>query len=114
MSTVPTTPEPAIGDLLELTPERPAHGGALVARAGGRVIFVRHGIVGERATARITGRGPKGRFFFADVVSVEDPAPERRPHPWAPADALASAHPLGGMEYGHLDLATQRAYKQRS
>lgn len=113
MSTVPTTPEPAIGDLLELTPERPAHGGALVARAGGRVIFVRHGIVGERATARITGRGPKGRFFFADVVSVEAPAPERRPHPWAPADALASAHPLGGMEYGHLDLATQRAYKQQ-
>lgn len=113
MSTTPTTPEPAIGDLLELTPERPAHGGALVARANDRVIFVRHGVVGETATARITGRGPKGRFFFADVVSVEAPAPERRPHPWAPADALASAHPLGGMEYGHLDLATQRAYKQQ-
>ncbi|WP_237221351.1 class I SAM-dependent RNA methyltransferase [Rothia nasimurium] len=106
-------PEPAIGTLLTLTPERPAHGGALVARAGERVIFVRHGIVGETATARITGRGPKGRYFFADVVSVENPAPERRPHPWTPADALASAQPLGGMEYGHLDLATQRAYKQQ-
>ncbi|MDY6052055.1 MAG: class I SAM-dependent RNA methyltransferase [Rothia sp. (in: high G+C Gram-positive bacteria)] len=113
MTDTTTSPEPAIGDLLELTPERPAHGGALVARAGDRVIFVRHGIVGEQATARITGRGPKGRFFFADVVSVDTPSPERRPHPWAPADALASAQPLGGMEYGHLTLATQRAYKQQ-
>ncbi|WP_421084639.1 class I SAM-dependent RNA methyltransferase [Rothia nasimurium] len=113
---MPETPQPAeptIGDLLDITPERPAHGGALVARAGERVIFVRHGVVGERATARITGRGPKGRFFFADVVSVDTPSPNRRPHPWAPADALASAQPLGGMEYGHLDLATQRAYKQQ-
>lgn len=113
MTTTPTSPEPAIGDLLEVTPERPAHGGALVARAGERVIFVRHGVVGERATARITGRGPKCRFFFADVVSVDAPSPQRRPHPWAPADALASAQPLGGMEYGHLAPATQRAYKQQ-
>lgn len=105
--------EPTIGQLIDLTPERPAHGGALVARAGERVIFVRHGVVGERATARITGRGPKGRFFFADVVSVDAPSPQRRPHLWAPADALASAQPLGGMEYGHLDPATQRAYKQQ-
>lgn len=105
--------EPTLGQLIEITPEGPAHGGALVARYQDRVIFLRHGVVGERATARITGRGPKGRFFFADLVAVEEPSPDRRPHPWAPADALATSQPLGGMEYGHLKLATQRAYKQQ-
>lgn len=107
-------PELEIGQLIEVTPERVAHGGAFVARAGGRVVFVRHGVVGERVTARVTGRGPKGRFFFADVLALAgEPSPHRRPHPWAPADALAQSDPVGGMEYGHLDPAYQRELKAR-
>lgn len=102
-----------IGSIVQVTPERPAHGGAMVARVGERVIFVRHAVVGETATARITGRGPKGRYFFADVIAVDQPSPQRRPHPWAPADALAQENPLGGMEYGHLLPATQRHYKRQ-
>lgn len=107
------TEELTVGQILELTPQRPAHGGALVARVGERVVFVRHGVVGETARARITGRGPKGRFFFADVVSVDQPSTQRQPHPWPQADALALERPLGGMEYGHLRLETQRDYKRQ-
>ncbi|MFW0112163.1 class I SAM-dependent RNA methyltransferase [Rothia sp. CCM 9416] len=102
-----------IGSLVQVTPERPAHGGAMVARVGERVVFVRHAVVGETALARITGRGPKGRYFFADVIAVDQPSPHRRPHPWEPADALAQENPLGGMEYGHLLPATQRDYKRQ-
>lgn len=100
-----------VGSEVTVTPERVAHGGALVARVNDRVIFVRHGILGETAQAVITGRGPKGRFFFADVVSVEDPSPHRRPHPWAPADALTRRNPIGGMEFGHLEPPYQRELK---
>lgn len=105
-------PEFEVGQLITVTPERPAHGGAFVARVDGRVVFVRHGVVGESATARVTGCGPKGRFFFADVVAVEKPSKARRPHPWQAADSLAQQTPLGGMEYGHLDPAIQRYYKK--
>ena len=46
------------GDLLELTVGEAAHGGWCVARPsrprGGRVIFVRHALPGERVRVRIT------------------------------------------------------------
>lgn len=102
-----------VGSIVQVKPERPAHGGAMVSRVGERVIFVRHAVVGETATARITGRGSKGRYFFADVTDVRQPSPQRRTHPWEPADALIQENPLGGMEYGHLEPATQRDYKRQ-
>ena len=87
--------------------------------------FVRHGVVGEEAQVRITAIGPKNRFYFADVVAVKVPAPVRRKHPWAQADALKTpeerqkltgiAELLGGMEYGHLEPSEQRRLQsQRS
>ena len=110
-----------IGDLIQVTCETPAHGGALVARTHAGVVFVRHGVVGEKAQVRITAIGPKNRFYFADVVAVKVPAPVRRKHPWAQADALKTpeerqkltgiAELLGGMEYGHLEPSEQRRYK---
>lgn len=114
-SSQPTSPAPdfEVGQLIEVTPERPAHGGTFVARVEGRVVFVRHAVVGERATARITGRGPKGRYFLADVVATSAPSQARRPHPWPAADSLKQETPLGGMEYGHLDPVIQRHYKQQ-
>lgn len=100
-----------IGNLVSVTPESVAHGGAMVARVDDRVVFVRHGVLGETAQAVITGTGPKGRFFFADVVAVDEPSRHRRPHPWEPADALARRNPIGGMEFGHLDPDYQRELK---
>lgn len=105
----------SIGDIVELTPEKVAHGGSFVARANGRVFFVRHSLPGETVRAVITGSGPKTRFFFADTVEVLSASANRRQHPWAPADALLAAQenrlPVGGMEFGHITPSVQQELK---
>ncbi|HEY5846025.1 MAG TPA: TRAM domain-containing protein, partial [Microlunatus sp.] len=57
-----------------------AHGGHCVARypndQGGRVIFVRHAIPGERVRLAITDRS-HDRFWRADAVEILEPHPER-------------------------------------
>lgn len=111
MAKAPIPEELEVGKIITLTPERVAHGGSFVARAHDRVIFVRHTAIGETVRARITGVGAKNRFFFADTVEVLEPSEHRRPHPWAPADALAQESPLGGMEFGHLNPDYQRELK---
>ena len=111
----------AIGDLVRLTCESPAHGGAFVARSEKGVVFVRHALTGETVQARITDIGPKNRYYFADAVAIDTPSPARREHPWVQGNSLLTDEEraaatgvkelLGGMEYGHIDPATQRAYK---
>ena len=102
---------------LELTVEAPAHGGHFVARHEGRVVFVRHALPGERVRARLTDGGPDAKFWRADTVEVLEPADGRREHFWAEADALRAAAegrlPVGGAEFGHIDLAEQRRLKAR-
>ncbi|WP_234865081.1 class I SAM-dependent RNA methyltransferase [Sinomonas albida] len=92
-----------------------AHGGHTVARHEGRVIFVRHGIPGELVRARLTESDEGKRFWRADVVEVLGPSPARRPHFWAPADSpaayAAGTVPVGGAEFGHIELAEQRRLK---
>ncbi|GAA1916552.1 class I SAM-dependent RNA methyltransferase [Arthrobacter gandavensis] len=100
---------------LELTIGPAAHGGHFVARHEGRVVFVRHGLPGERVRARLTDAGEKAKFWRADVVEVLEPSAARVPHFWAPADALKAASrgrlPVGGAEFGHIELAEQRRLK---
>lgn len=100
---------------LELTLDRVAHGGHCVARHDGRVIFVRHGIPGERVIARVDRGDEKKRFWNASVVKVLDASPDRVPHFWEQADALKAVQretlPIGGAEFGHISLARQRALK---
>lgn len=100
---------------LELTIGPAAHGGHFVARHEGRVVFVRHGLPGERVRARLTDAGEKAKFWRADVVEVLEPSPSRVPHFWAPADALKAGArgrlPVGGAEFGHINLAEQRLLK---
>ena len=104
---------------LELRLGEVAHGGHVVARtAEGRVVFVRHGLPGELARVALTDRQPDASFWRGDVVEVVDPAPGRREHHvWSRADALLAAaegrKPVGGAEFGHADLATQRELKRR-
>lgn len=92
-----------------------AHGGHFVARHEGRVIFVRHGLPSETVRIRLTDAEPEARFWRADVVDVVDPSPARVAHPWQPADALAAAsagrQPVGGAEFGHIELGAQRRLK---
>ena len=92
-----------------------AHGGHCVARHEGRVIFVRHGIPGEKVRIRLTDDGEAAKFWRADVVEVLEPSPDRVEHFWHAADAQRSwSHghpPVGGAELGHIALHRQRSLK---
>ncbi|MFF2244205.1 class I SAM-dependent RNA methyltransferase [Arthrobacter sp. NPDC058130] len=92
-----------------------AHGGHCVARHEGRVVFVRHGIPGEKVRVRLTDDGPSAKFWRADVVEVLESSPDRVPHFWDLADSARSwSHrhaPVGGAELGHISLPRQRSLK---
>lgn len=92
-----------------------AHGGHFVARHEGRVIFVRHGIPGEKVRVRLTDHGESSRFWRADVVDVLEASDDRTRHFWALADSLAAwrkgGPPVGGAELGHVTLERQRLLK---
>ena len=64
------------GDTVELTIEKPAAGGHMVARLDGQVVLVAGAIPGERAQARIE-RLSKG-VAFARTIAVVEPSPDRR------------------------------------
>ncbi|MDO4919781.1 class I SAM-dependent RNA methyltransferase [Kocuria sp.] len=108
------TPEQLVVRLGEV-----AHGGHVVARTDeGRVVFVRHGLPGELVRVRLTDAPAEASFWRADATEVLEPAPGRRAaHVWPDADAVraAAAHtaPLGGAEFGHAELGTQRELKRR-
>ena len=92
-----------------------AHGGHCVARHEGRVVFVRHGIPGEKVRVRLTDAGADAKFWRADVVEVLEASPDRVPHFWDVADSARSwSHrhpPVGGAELGHISLERQRSLK---
>lgn len=89
------------GETLSLTIEKPAAGGRMIARVDGQVVLVSGAIPGERVTGRVEriGRG----VAYADVVSVEEPSPDRR---------AAQADPLcGGCLYSHITYERQLGVK---
>lgn len=101
------------GDLIELDITGIAHGGVFVGRHEGRVVFVSDTMPGERVRARLTDTRKKA-FWRAEAVEVVDAAPQRRPHVWRSADIdVDPAERVGGAEFGHIDLAHQRALKER-
>ncbi len=92
-----TAKEAAVELVLDVGPV--AHGGHCVARHEGRVIFVRHGIPGEKVRVRLTDAGESAKFWRADVVEVLDASPDRVEHFWRAADSLpflAARAPAGG------------------
>lgn len=82
-----------------------AHGGHCVARASGRVLFVRHALPGERVVVELTEVGRRGRFLRADAVEVLDAAPGRREPPCPVAAAC------GGCDWQHATPEASRALK---
>jgi 23S rRNA (uracil1939-C5)-methyltransferase len=89
------------GQQVELTIEKPASGGRMIARHLGQVVLVRGAIPGERVTAWIE-RAEK-RLAYAVTRDVVDPSDDRR------ADA---ADPLcGGALYSHIRYERQLAIK---
>jgi tRNA/tmRNA/rRNA uracil-C5-methylase (TrmA/RlmC/RlmD family) len=99
------------GDILDLDITDVAHGGVFVARHEGRVVFVPDAIPGERVRARLTDVG-KAAFWRAEALEVTDASPHRRPHVWRQADIdVAPERRPGGADFGHIDIAHQRALK---
>src|SRR3954468_1641418 len=58
-----------VGRRFEVTVGPVAHGGHCVARAEGRVVFVRHALPGERVVVEVT-EDKGGSFCRADAVAV--------------------------------------------
>lgn len=105
--TAPAADDLTTGDEVEVEVGAIAHGGHCVARYDGRVLFVRHGLPGERVRARITEGGPGDRFLRADAVSVL----EASPHRVAPRCAAAGPGGCGGCDFQHVATAHQRELK---
>ncbi len=103
----PMTADDAV--VLELEIGSVAHGGHCVARADGRVVFVRHALPGERVRARLTATGSSDKFWRADAIEILEPSPDRVPSVW-PA---AGPDGVGGGELAHVRLDAQREWKSQ-
>jgi tRNA/tmRNA/rRNA uracil-C5-methylase (TrmA/RlmC/RlmD family) len=96
-----------VGQNLELTIEKVAHGGIFVARHDGRVIFVSHVLPGEKVKAVVyEDRG--GSFCRAEPTEILEASPDRVTHFWKQAGPGGA----GGAEFGHIKLARQRSLKE--
>jgi 23S rRNA (uracil1939-C5)-methyltransferase len=89
------------GQQVELTIEKPASGGRMIARHHGQVVLVRGAIPGERVTAWIE-RAEK-RLAYAVTRDVLEPSPDRRPELDDPL--------CGGALYSHIRYERQLAIK---
>lgn len=90
-----------------------AHGGHCVARIedpeagpGGRVVFVRHALPGERVRLRLTDTS-HARFWRADAVEILTASPDRR----TPPCPVFRPGGCGGCDFQHATEAAQRALK---
>lgn len=88
---------------VEVRLERVAHGGYVVGRAEGKVLFVTGGLPGERVVAEITDTGR--RFDRARVTRVLE-ASDGRVEPPCPI-----AERCGGCDWQHADQPTQLKLK---
>lgn len=96
-----------VGERFEVEVGPVAHGGHFVARHEGRVLFVRHGLTGERVVVEVTEGSEGDRFLRADAVEILDAARERvtPPCPYAGPDLC------GGCDFQHVSLPAQRDLK---
>ena len=88
------------GDQIELTVEKPAAGGRMLARHDGRIVFVHGAIPGERVRARV--ERVERQLAFAATVEILEASPDRR----EPRVELAC-----GSSYAHIEYARQLALK---
>jgi 23S rRNA (uracil1939-C5)-methyltransferase len=87
----------AVGEVLSLDVEKPAVGGQMIARSGGRIVLVSGAIPGERVSARIE-RVSKN-VAHARTTAVESASPDRRDG--------ASDLGCGGCLYAHIAYSRQ-------
>lgn len=95
-----------VGRVLEVEVGAVAHGGHCVARAEGRVVFVRHALPGEQVRVEVT-EDNGGSFCRGDAVEVLAPSPHRVPPPCP----LAVPGGCGGCDWQHAVPGYQRELK---
>lgn len=96
-----------VGERYEVVAERIAHGGFVVARHEGVVVFVRHTLPGERVVAEVTEGAEGDRFLRADAVRVLEPSPDRV----RPPCPFSGPGRCGGCDFQHVALPAQRELK---
>lgn len=84
--------------------EKPVYGGAFLARAAGKAMFVPLALPGEQV--RIRTIGEKNGYVEAEVVEIETPAAERV------APRCPHFETCGGCQYQHASYAAQREFKR--
>lgn len=98
--------ELVVGDEVELEIGPVAHGGVCVARADGRVVFVRFALPGERALVRIT-EAKRGSFCRGEAIEVLRADPGRV----VPPCAHFGPGGCGGCDWQHASADLQRELK---
>jgi tRNA/tmRNA/rRNA uracil-C5-methylase (TrmA/RlmC/RlmD family) len=96
-----------VGERYDVRAERIAHGGSVVARHEGVVVFVRHAVPGERVVVEVTEGQEGDRFLRADAVEVLEPSPDRV----SPPCPYAGPGLCGGCDFQHVVLPAQRDLK---
>lgn len=99
--------DPLVGSVLELQAGPIAHGGHVVARHEGRVIFVRHALPGEQVLAKVISGKEGDSYLRAEAVQVIQAAPGRV----QPPCRYSGPGGCGGCDFQHVDLPTQRRLK---
>ena len=90
-------------ETVELDIERAVAGGRMLARHGGRIVFVAGAIPGERVRARVTRTSRQS--LWADTVEVLTASADRRDPICDPA--------CGGLAFAHISYDRQRALKSQ-
>jgi tRNA/tmRNA/rRNA uracil-C5-methylase (TrmA/RlmC/RlmD family) len=96
-----------VGERYDVRPERIAHGGFVVARHQGVVVFVRHALPGERVVVEVTEGQEGDRFLRADAVEVLEASPDRV----TPPCPFSGPGRCGGCDFQHVALPAQRELK---
>ena len=87
--------------------DRIAHGGFVVARHEGVVVFVRHALPGERVVVEVTEGNEGDRFLRADAVEVLEASADRV----EPPCPFSGPGRCGGCDFQHVALPAQRDLK---
>ncbi|CAN5547465.1 class I SAM-dependent RNA methyltransferase [soil metagenome] len=96
-----------VGERYDVRAERIAHGGFVVARHEGVVVFVRHALPGERVVAQVTEGHEGDRFLRADAVEVLEASADRVDPPCR----FSGPDACGGCDFQHVAVPVQRALK---
>ncbi|MER7519702.1 class I SAM-dependent RNA methyltransferase [Streptomyces sp. NPDC126499] len=97
-----------VGEEYEVEVGPVAHGGHCIARTeGGRVLFVRHALPGERVRVRVTEGEETSRFLRADAVEILQASKDRIEAPCP----FAGPGKCGGCDWQHAKPGAQRRLK---